>query len=215
MALRVNTNRMELLRLKRRLAIARRGHRLLKDKLEELVRRLLALSGDIRSRRREVSARMVAGQRAVMAETALLTRGQGWSAIAGTAPVVTLAEETQQILNFQGPRIDLSFGKGAADPTAGGPGLNRIAAGTEGLLRAIVELATRERWVEILAGELIKTRRRVNALEHVVIPELEEAIKRIAMSLAEQERSTIVRLMKIKDLLASQEAGRSRGVPPA
>jgi V/A-type H+-transporting ATPase subunit D len=205
MAVRANPNRMELLRLRRRLAIARRGHRLLKDKQEELVRRLLGLAADIRRRRIEAESEAISGERALLAALALRTGPEAWAAVAGSAPKVSLATGETMVLNFKGPSFSLLREEGGANPTSGPPELDLIVAEKGELLAAIVELAARERWVGILARELVKTRRRVNALEHVVIPDLSMAIRGITMKLAEQERGTIVRLMKIKELLEAGE----------
>jgi V/A-type H+-transporting ATPase subunit D len=209
MAVRANPNRMELLRLRRRLAIARRGHRLLKDKQEELVRRLLGLAADIRRQRLEVEAAAVAGERSLMAALGLMAGPEAWAFVAGSAPKVSIETGETTVLNFRGPKFSVTREASSADPTAGPPELDRILEERGALLEAIVELAERERWVGILARELIKTRRRVNALEHIVIPELAAAIRGITMKLAEQERGTIVRLMKIKEILEAGEESRA------
>ncbi len=198
----VSATRMELLRLKKRLVLARRGHKLLKDKQDELIRRFMELISDYQELRQDsesvlsLAFESFQGARAVMPahilETALLTAG-----------VMELRVIETNIMNIRVPQFSLEEGSGSygysfADTSCN---LDISLEQFSKVLPLLVQLAAKEKAIALLSDEIEKTRRRVNALEYVLVPNLEEAIRQIRMRLEELERSALTRLMKIKDII--------------
>ena len=208
MEIRVNPTRMELLRLRRRLATARRGHKLLKDKLDEMMKRFMALVEENRKRRAQVEEALAGATAAFLMARALM--GVHATDLAVAVPVTKIALEAgiKRILNVAVPTFNLTredmavFPYGFAE-TSGE--LDTAVRLLQESLEALVRLVEAEKAVELLVAEIERTRRRVNALEYVLIPQLEEKSRFIAMKLDENERATRTRLMKIKDMLRAQE----------
>ncbi|MFO7639630.1 MAG: V-type ATP synthase subunit D [bacterium] len=203
MKMQVPATRMAMMKLKRRLAMARRGHKLLKDKQEELLRRILGLIDGIRTHREQVERETgrVLGQFAI-ARQAYPPEYLDEAVMLPTR-TVAVEVETRSILNLKVP----VFRKAVSGPlrcyglatTSGELDLALIAL--EKLLDALLELAEKEKTLELLAVEMEKTRRRVNALEFVLIPDLEETVRHIALKLAEDERGALTRLMRVKEII--------------
>lgn len=210
--LRVNPNRMELMKLRRRRQVAERGHKLLKDKLDELMKEFLARIGETRKLRASVERELtsVYGLMAVArGESGRVGLAQALS-VGNPERLVTVSE--RNVMSVRIPQLEL-----AALPAPGGYSLPSTPAVLDSALDALaaiaprlIELAEREKAVELLAAEIERTRRRVNALEHVLIPQLTEAIRGIGMKLDEAERSNLTRIMKVKDIIAAQEAAEER-----
>ncbi|MCS7233972.1 MAG: V-type ATP synthase subunit D [Synergistetes bacterium] len=203
MKLRVNPNRMELLRLRRRLAIAKRGHKLLKDKQDALIKQFIQLVRESRSLREELERELqrayvnFLGARAVMSsrslEEALL--------LPGIKSLLKISKVN--MMSVFVPKFDFFY---EGDPTNYGfwetSGELDVALYTFiNFLPKLIKLAEMEKAVILLADEIERTRRRVNALEYVLIPGLEEAISFITMKLDEMERAALTRLMKIKEIV--------------
>ncbi|HAL30272.1 MAG TPA: V-type ATP synthase subunit D [Coriobacteriia bacterium] len=205
--IRANPNRMELLKLRRRGAVARRGHKLLKDKLDELMKEFQSRIGANRRLRAEVER----GLSAAYAQFAIarVEAGQGVldSALMAGAPGPLLSVEQRSLMSVSVPVFtldDLPEPGGyslATTPAVLDAGLSRLADVAPRLL----ELAEREKAIELLAVEIERTRRRVNALEYVLIPSIDATVRSIKMKLDEAERSNLTRLMKVKDMIARQE----------
>ncbi len=205
----VNPTRMELTRLKRRLVTAKRGHKLLKDKRDEMVRQFIALIRRNQALRRQVehelagALREFAFARAVMSPEALeaallyparsarLTIGQK-NVMSVKVPVIRVREDEL---------TEASQPYGFAETSAQ---LDGAIATMAEVLPHLVELAEIESTCNLLADEIEKTRRRVNALEYVMIPQTEETIRYITMKLEENERGSLTRLMKVKDMIAER-----------
>jgi len=205
MQIRVNATRMELLKLKNRLKMARRGHKLLKDKRDELMRVFLEMVKENKELRERVERDLASFYRDVtMARGAM---GGGAFDLALSAPSARLKLETGQRMLMSVAVPCLSFEReGSVHPygyvsTSGE--LDTALAVLDDLLPSLLRLAEVEHSVALLADEIEKTRRRVNALEHVLIPQLGDAVKMITMRLAEMERSNASRLMKIKEIVRS------------
>ncbi len=195
------------MRRRRRLAIARRGHKLLKDKQQELMRILLELVQEIRHHRGQVQEQMrqVLGRFAIargafnpdfLNEAVMLSTRQ-----------IKVAVTTRRIMNIEVPVFKkTSTGRircyGFATTSAE---LDTALLALDKLLDALFILAEKEKTLEIIAGELERTRRRVNALEFVLIPSLEETIRQITFRLAETERQSLVRLMRIKEIVRGEK----------
>ncbi len=206
--MRVNPNRMELMKLRRRKQVAERGHKLLKDKLDELMKEFLARIGETRKLRARVE-RELAGAYGLMA----VSRGEAGrvglaQALAAGSPADLVTVTERNVMSVRIPEMVLGeLREAGAYSLASTPAVLDAALGSLATLAPeLVELAQREKAIELLAAEIERTRRRVNALEHVLIPQLTEAIREIGMKLDEAERSNLTRLMKVKDMIAAQEA---------
>ncbi|MDP6438784.1 MAG: V-type ATP synthase subunit D [Candidatus Brocadiia bacterium] len=204
--LRINPTRMELMRLKRRLAIAVHGHGLLKDKLEGLMKEFMDLVERYRVARQEfddaypeliklfVLARVTSSAEIV---EAALTQSQG---------ELTLAVTERNLLSVRVPQFEGETGVGRGYSLLDAPlALDEAVAGLREFLPKVLELAGLDQSIWLLMDEIQRTRRRVNALEYVMIPDIRETIKYIQSKLDENERSNITRLMKIKDMRLAQE----------
>ncbi len=203
MKLAVSASRMSLLRLRRRLIIARRGHKLLKDKQEELMRQILALIDDIRIHRQRVEREMLrALARFCLAQNAYDPKYIEAALMLSDRKIV-LNLKTRNILNVKVPIFEKVItgnirAYGFLD-TSGE--LDFALQSLNELLDSLLLLAEKEKTLELLADEMEKTRRRVNALEFVLIPSIEETIKFIILKLTETERADLIRLMRVKEII--------------
>lgn len=197
------------MRLRRRLVIARRGHKLLKDKQQELMRRLLELITEIRLHRARVRKEM----RQVLAQFALARAAYEPQLLDEAVLIPTRKVEvtvaTRRAMNIEVPVFTKKvtgrlrcYGFATTAPV-----LDQALLSLDNLLEALFILAEKEKTLEILAGELERTRRRVNALEFVLIPSIEESIRMINFKLAEAERQDLTRLMRIKEIVRGEEQG--------
>ena len=208
MRLDVNATRMELLRLRKRVALARRGHKLLKDKQDELMRRFLELLGETKNLRLEVEKSLTEAYWSYSYATATMSSENLDIAFTLSPADLTIETDTVQVMNLRTPHFDVQltgsvFGYGFAFTT----GALDIALGLyQKLLVKMIELAEREKGLEMLSEEIEKTRRRVNALEYVLIPNLEETIRYITLRLSEMERGDLTRIMKVKAMLEQARA---------
>jgi V/A-type H+-transporting ATPase subunit D len=202
MILRVNPNRMELLKLRRRLQLARRGHKLLKDKQEELMRRFMTLVGDARKQREQVEEELQKAYHSFFSARLEMYQPEMEEALKFTQRHVELRTRVEPVMNLRVPHFQVEtggdFGYGFLDSTGD---LDRCMKILTALMPRLVQMAQVEKHVSMLADELERTRRRVNALEHILIPSLEETIRHISDKLSELERGNITRLMKVKDIV--------------
>ncbi len=205
----VTPNRMTLLRLKRRLKMAKRGHKLLKDKLEGLRKEFMSLIEEYKDLRDRVTHQMnvietyMALAEASSSENAI-ERMRTESNINQTVDVSVRYVLSIPIPSYKLNTRDISL----VYPTLFvSSDMDLALSEYVKLLEDIIRLAVVEKALHILAEEMEKTKRRVNALEYTIIPQTEEAIKMIELRLDEMERSHIVRLMKIKETLAKKEGG--------
>jgi len=196
---------MELLNLKKRILIARRGHKLLKDKRDELIRQFLEMIKGYRPLREQMEEKLShAFQGFIFARTTMSAKAVEESLL-GSKEKADLVVGSQPIMNIRVPTFKLSgqpdvFCYGFAETSAD---LDRSLSLFAEALPLMVKVAEVERKIEMLTDEIERTRRRVNALEYVFIPDLEETIKHITMRLSEMERSFLTSLMKIKDIVRS------------
>jgi len=201
---------MELTRLKRRLVTAIRGHKLLKDKRDEMVRQFMLLIRRNRELRIEVEAALGEALSGFVLARVAMTREAMEEALLFPVREVTLKVSKANIMSVNVPKISFSekkheqafFPYGLLTTSAE---LDSAITRLAGVLPQMVELAELEKTCNMLADEIEKTRRRVNALEYVMIPQLEETIKYIRMKLDEDERGSLVRLMKTKDMIAQRQ----------
>ena len=206
----VNPTRMELTNLKRKLNTARRGHKLLKDKRDELMRRFMELVRENKELRRKVEAKIkdanahMAVARSVMSDTAieaaLMMPMQEMNVEIGEKNVMSVMIPQYKTEFRTADNADIfpySFAFTSTD-------LDGAVESLSDILPDLMKLAEVEKSCQLMAAEIEKTRRRVNALEHVIIPETKEGIRYITMKLDENERSTQVRLMKVKDMMLEE-----------
>jgi len=194
---------MELLRLRKRLGLAQRGHKLLKDKQDELMKRFMGLVHQIKDLRLSVEEELEQAWRRF-----LVARSMGGSQVvenAGSAPTRKTSVEVgrEQVMNLVVTVFKLKTeGKLASYGLAATPAeLDTSLVAMEKVLGRMVELASKEKALELIGDEIERTRRRVNALEYILIPNLEETIRYISMKLSEMERGNITRLMRIKEII--------------
>ncbi len=199
----VNATRMELLRLRKRVALANRGHRLLSEKRDEISRQLIQIARDIQPLRKRVEEELLETCRRFMLARATMEPEDIKAALEVPTKKFSLAISFANIMNVRVPHLVkemegeiICYGFAT---TSGEMDVALLAL--ERAFDSLIELAEKEKQARLLAVELQMTRRRVNVLEHVVIPELHEAIKFIFGKLAEAERDNISRLMKITDII--------------
>ena len=199
-ALNVNPNRMELSRLKRQLVVAKRGHKLLKDKQDALVKVRARSTYELRLSVEKELGECYGGFLLARAQTLPQVLEQTLMAASGDLRVNV---EYRNVMSVRVPEYELpeqqselNYGL-AASPGSLDVALEKFLA----VMPKLVHLAAEEKAVRAMALEIERTRRRVNALEHVMIPSFTEAIRSISMKLEEMERSTLSRLMVIKEIV--------------
>jgi V/A-type H+-transporting ATPase subunit D len=210
MEIRVNPTRMELLRLKKRLKVAVRGHKLLKDKFDELMKSFMKLVDETRRLRREVETELSGATQGFMMARAVMSREALEASIAFPKVKAEITATTKNAMSIEVPVFQLRetevvggiYPYGFALTSAE---LDQAIRGLSASLNSLIKLAEVEKTVELMAAEIEKTRRRVNALEYVLIPQLEAKAKFITMKLDENERGNLIRLMKIKDIIRTAE----------
>lgn len=205
--LRANPNRMELMKLRKRRTTAQRGHKLLKDKLDELMKEFLGRIGQTRSLRAAVESELAAAYGMVAIARAEAGRANLAQALSTGEPLDLIDVSERNVMSVRIPEFSvMELGQPGTYSLAETPAVLDSALGSLATVAPrLIELAEREKAIELLAAEIERTRRRVNALEHVLIPQLTEAIRDITMKLEEAERGNLTRLMKVKDIIAAQE----------
>lgn len=214
--LNVNPTRMVLTSLKKKLAVATRGHKLMKDKRDELMKQFLDLARQNKVLREDVERQLAevyqnfAIASAVMSnevlEEALMYPKQGVSLKVGNKNVMSVDVPVFEFITTTDDETDI-YPYGYA--TTSGE-LDRSIARLAQVFPTMLSLAAMENEASLLAQEIEKTRRRVNALEYVMIPQLQETIKYIKMKLDENERGNQTRLMKVKDMMIKQAIQEKR-----
>ena len=207
----VNPTRMELTRLKTRRTTAIRGHKLLKDKRDELMRQFLEIVHRNKELRAKVEKSLLEAHSAFTVASAVMSPEMLEQALAYPKQEVTLDMKFQNIMSVNVPKY--TFHTKNSDAAEIYPyGFAQTSGELDDALDALsnvfqdmLELAQVEKTMQLLAQEIEKTRRRVNALEYVMIPEMETNIKYITMKLDENERSNTSRLMKVKDMILEEE----------
>ncbi|MBM3227878.1 V-type ATP synthase subunit D [Candidatus Peribacteria bacterium] len=206
--LRVNPTRMALMDLKRRQKSAERGHKLLKDKQDGLMQQFLSIVREAKELRIKVEERLGKAFRMFLHASVWLTEAKMDNALSSPQAKVVLTAETKSVMSVKIPFFTVQKeGEirtyGYADTNAL---LDEAVAELDDVFVTLIRLAQIEKQAENLAIELETTRRRVNALEHKMIPDLLETVKYIKMKLDETERAGILATMIVKRRLAQQEA---------
>ena len=206
----VNPTRMELTRLKGKLKTSIRGHKLLKDKRDELMKQFLDTVREVRELRAEVEKELMKVHGSFTVASALMSGPAMEQALMYPKQSVELDMTFKNVMSVSVPTYHFKtrtedssdiFPYGYAN-TSGELDAAVEALGT--VFQSMLKLAQIEKTAQLLAEEIEKTRRRVNALEYVVIPQTQENIRYISMKLDENDRSNTTRLMKVKDMLLKQ-----------
>jgi V/A-type H+-transporting ATPase subunit D len=201
----VNPTRMELSRLSKQLATAKRGHKLLKDKQDELMRQFIDLIKQNNQLRKEVEGRLHRAMKAFRLANATINEKYIEEMFILPAAEVSLDISSKNIMSVEVPVMQFDYDDVTMQaPIEYGfvnsnvPLDNAIGRFIE-VLPQLLALTEIEKTCQLLAGEIEKTRRRVNALEYLTIPELEETIYGIKMRLEENERANVTRMIKVKN----------------
>ena len=205
--LNVNPTRMELSKLKIRLKTATRGHKLLKDKQDELMRQFIEMIKQNKNLREKVEEKLKNSFKDFLLARGVMSDEILENAVAYPKEEISLNISTKNIMSVNVPKM--TFNKKNTDETNIYPyGFAQTSAdlddaidGLNNIMSELLELAQIEKACQLMADEVEKTRRRVNALEYMTIPQLKETIRFIQMKLDENERASITRLMKVKSMM--------------
>lgn len=214
--LNVNPTRMMLTIMKKRLATSVRGHKLLKDKRDELMKEFLDLARANKELRDKVEDQLQYVYKSFSVASAVMSEEVLEEALMFPKQGVELTVGSQNVMSVDVPVFD--FKTTADDPTDIYPygyastsaELDMAISDLATAFPLMLELASKEKEAQMLAAELERTRRRVNALEYVKIPQLEMTIKYIRMKLDENERGNQTRLMKVKDMILAEAIREKR-----
>lgn len=209
MRLNVNPTRMELGKLKTRLKTATRGHKLLKDKTDEMIRRFSEIIREDKSLRDSLEAEISQTLKKFSLARTLAPKSDVELAFSMPAVSVEIDCDVRSVMNVPVPKLTLNKSENKEKYPYSFGFLTEeadVAVDSAGaLIEKMVKLAELEKATAMLAEEIEKSKRRVNALEYILIPDLEETIKYISMKLEENDRSSRTRLMKVKSMMVSEQ----------
>lgn len=206
----VNPTRMELTRLKKKLATATRGHKLLKDKRDELMRQFLDLVRENMALRLDVEEGIHNANKNFVVAKAGMSEETLNTALLAPKQEVYLETDKKNVMSVDIPVFRYKTRTANANDIYSygfaftSSDLDGAVKSLSDVLPQMLKLSETEKACQLMAAEIEKTRRRVNALEHVIIPETKKNIKYITMKLDENERSTQIRLMKVKDMMLEE-----------
>ncbi|MBQ3663013.1 MAG: V-type ATP synthase subunit D [Clostridia bacterium] len=206
-AIQAKPTRMELSNLKKRKAVAVRGHKMMKDKRDELVRQFIMYARKNKELREEVERRLTLAGKSFVVARASMSAAEIEEALMYPARSASVETSSHTVLSIPVPKLTLKAEEGFTYPygyATTGAELDGAVQQLAEILPQLLELAEVEKTCCRLADEIEKTRRRVNALEYVMIPQFTEAIRGIQMKLDENDRQSTTRLMKTKEILAQQ-----------
>ncbi len=206
----MNPTRMELSKLKKKLQSAKRGHKLLKDKRDELMRQFMILIKENKQLRTEVENAISDANKYMIIAGSVMQKEILETALMLPKQEVQIDIEQKNIMSVYVPKFRTSY-KSDNKSDIYSYGMAFTSVELDGAVNALnevfpkmIRLAEIEKTCQLMADEIEKTRRRVNALEHIMIPNYEETIKYITMKLSENERNTTTSLMKVKDMVLKQ-----------
>ena len=217
----VNPTRMELTRLKNKLVTARRGHKLLKDKRDELMRRFMELVRENKALRRSVEESILQANAHMALARSVMGDAEIEAALMMPMQEMQVDITEKNVMSVMIPVYETSLKTAdAADIYPYGfaftsTDLDAAVQYVSDILPDLMRLAEIEKSCQLMAAEIEKTRRRVNALEHVMIPQYVETIKYISMKLDENERSATTRIMKVKDMMLRDAIARRAAMDEA
>lgn len=204
--LNVKPTRLELANLKDRLNLSTRGHKLLKDKQDELMRQFIILIKENNELRDQVEKELTEAMKEFVIAKSLINESFIEELFVGSETSVELNMHEKNIMSVMVPQMDFTVEEveRSSDVQYGylnsSSELDEAIERIEAILPQLLKLSEIEKTCQLMADEIEKTRRRVNALEYRMIPQLQETIRYIQMKLEENERSSIVRMMKVKDM---------------
>ena len=208
--LNVTPTRMNLNTLKKRLATSKRGYKLLKDKQDELMRQFLEKIRENKRLREEVEADLKDSSKGFLMASSFMSPEFLQEAVSFPTQKIGVDIKVKNVMSVRIPKMEFKIDKGGNENASMYPyGLAQTSAdldlaikGLNKVMDKLLALAELEKSTQLMADEIEGTRRRVNALEYRTIPDLEETIKYIRAKLEENERATISRLMKVKDIIS-------------
>ena len=207
--LNVNPTRMELKKLKARLKTAVRGHKLLKDKSDEMIRRFSIIIRENKKLREQAEQELSSVLKEFAKARGLVSREEIERIFSMPTVTLSLGLSTSSVMNVEVPQIEVTANTSdeiypysfTAITSEADYAVRQISK----VIETLVKLASVEKTVQMLAKEIEKNKRRVTALEHVMIPQLEETIKYISAKLDENERGALTRLMKVKSMISERD----------
>ena len=210
--LNVTPTRMNLNTLKKRLATSKRGYKLLKDKQDELMRQFLEKIRENKRLREEVEADLKESSKGFLMASSFMSPEFLEEAVSFPTQKIGVDIRVKNVMSVRIPQMEFKIDKGGNENASMYPyGLAQTSAdldlaikGLNKVMDKLLTLAELEKSTQLMADEIEGTRRRVNALEYRTIPDLEETIKYIRAKLEENERATISRLMKVKDIISEE-----------
>ncbi|MDU2828902.1 MULTISPECIES: V-type ATP synthase subunit D [Anaerococcus] len=210
--LNVTPTRMNLNTLKKRLATSKRGYKLLKDKQDELMRQFLEKIRENKRLREEVEADLKESSKGFLMASSFMSPEFLEEAVSFPTQKIGVDIKVKNVMSVRIPQMEFKIDKGGNENASMYPyGLAQTSAdldlaikGLNKVMDKLLTLAELEKSTQLMADEIEGTRRRVNALEYRTIPDLEETIKYIRAKLEENERATISRLMKVKDIISEE-----------
>lgn len=208
--LNVNPTRMELNRLKKLLKTATRGHKLLKDKLDELMKQFLDIVKLNKQLREEAESALNEAYKGFILARADMSYEYLGEALMIPKQSVEVGVKVKNIMSVKVPQFDIKTANNQSDiyPYGFAFTSGELDSAVEAFSRAmdpLLRLAESEKSAQLMAQEIEKTRRRVNALENIMIPNYQETIKYISMKLEENNRGNTTRLMKVKDMMVKKQ----------
>ena len=213
MEIKVNPTRMELNQLKKRLQMALRGHKLLKDKRDELISQFLERVRANKDLREQIEEELTAAMAKFLLARAVIPAEVLEEALMYPTTRLSLAVEKQNIMSVYAPRLAWQQEASTREEKSNIYPYGFVGTSAEldasietlaGIMPKLLALAELEKTVQLLADEIEKTRRRVNALEYILIPKMQETVRYITMKMDENERGALTRLMKIKDIVRAK-----------
>ncbi len=211
----VNPTRMQLSKLKKQLTTAIRGHKMLKDKRDELMRQFLDLVRETKDLREAVERELENCNSHFVNASAVMSKQSLDASLLSPKQQINVEVSSKNVMSVEIPQFETSartsdeadiFPYGFAFTSFE---LDDAVTSLDNVLPDLIKLAQYEKSCELMSAEIEKTRRRVNSLEHVMIPRYQETIKYISMKLEENDRSSRTRLMKVKDMLLDKAHGYS------
>jgi len=205
MILRVNPNRMELLRLRKRLLLAHRGHKLLQDKLEEMMRRFIVLLKDIDNAKEDFQIRTKRILQDLLYCRITSSKVDFDESLSKINSKYVIDVSTARVMNVRVPVFEVKelYIDTAYDFFKTSAQLDVVVMGAKDYIRSLLKLAQLLKTLDILSYEIERTRRRVNALEYMLIPSIQDTVRYITQKLNEFERGNLVRLMRVKEIVRS------------
>lgn len=207
----VNPTRMELTNLKKRLITSRRGYKLLKDKRDEMMKKFLNIVRENRELREKVEKLIEDANKSFVVARAMMSDAAMEQALMYPSQEVDLDINVKNIMSVEIPEFEFSFknnDESSMYPYGYAATSVQLDVSIEALSKVLpdmLRIAQMEKSAQLLATEIEKTRRRVNALEYVLIPNLTDTIRHITMKLEENERGNLTRLMKVKDMMIEEK----------